>query len=162
MVGEQVRGARESARAARRVGGREPELAQVLSAFDRARSDATPILVSITGPPGIGKTRLRREVLTRIYGAGYAEAPHIVVQRSEAYGRGHALGAAADVLRAIISLPKARPPPKQRTRFVARLGPSTRNELTTRNRQVLARLLANEPLPKAWIRAARATCSALR
>jgi hypothetical protein len=146
VVGEQVRGARGERAGGAPFVGREPELAQVLSAFDRARSDATPILVSITGPPGIGKTRLRREVLTRI--SAYAEAPHIVVQRSEAYGRGHALGAAADVLRAIISLPKGATSTEAENAIVARLGPSTRNELTTRNRQVLARLLANEPLPE--------------
>src|SRR5690606_40513782 len=41
------------------------ELAQVLSAFERCQSDAAPILVTVTGPPGIGKSRLRREVLSR-------------------------------------------------------------------------------------------------
>jgi hypothetical protein len=126
--------------------GRDPELAQVLSAFERSRLDATPVLVSITGPPGIGKSRLRREVMARI--SAQAGAPHIVLQRSEAYGQGHALGAAADVLRAIIGLPKGATGTEAERAIVSRLGPSTRNELTAKNRELLARLLANETLPE--------------
>jgi tetratricopeptide (TPR) repeat protein len=144
IVGEQLRGARERAGGAPFV-GREPEMAQVMSAFDRARGDSTPILVTVTGPPGIGKSRLRREVLARITAS--TEVPVIVLQRSEAYGRGHALGAAADVLRAIIGLSKGATSEEAEKAIVARLGPTTRSELTTRNREILARLLANEPLP---------------
>ena len=97
IVGEQVRGAR-----AERVGGapfvgREPELAQVLAAFERSFRDSTPVLVTLSGAPGIGKTRLRREVLARIL--SQSNAPVVVLQRAEAYARGHALGAAADVPR---------------------------------------------------------------
>src|SRR5690606_777424 len=113
---------------------------------ERARSDATPILVSVTGPPGIGKSRLRREVLARI--SAQADAPNIIFQRSEAYGRGHALGAAADTLRAIIGLPKGATASEAESALVARLGPATRSELTASSREILARLLANEPLPQ--------------
>ena len=118
----------------------------MLSAFERSRLDTTPILVSIAGPPGIGKSRLRREVMARI--SAQAEAPHIVLQRSEAYAQGHALGAAADVLRGIISLPKGATSAEAARAIVSRLGPSTRDELTAKNRELLARLLANEPLPE--------------
>src|SRR5262249_53919011 len=126
--------------------GRDPELAQVLSAFERSRLDSTPILVSITGPPGIGKSRLRREVMARI--SAQAQAPHVILQRSEAYAQGHPLGTAADVLRAIISLPKGATSAEAEKAIVSRLGPSTRDELTAQNRELLARLLANEPLPE--------------
>src|SRR5262249_23973248 len=85
VVGEPTRG-----RPGERIGGapfvgREPELAQVLSAFQRSRTDSTPVLVTITGPPGIGKSRLRREVLARI--STHADAPRAVLQRSDPYGR---------------------------------------------------------------------------
>ncbi len=146
IVGEQVRGARGERAGGAPFVGREPELAQVLSAFDRSRSDRTPILVSITGPPGIGKTRLRREVLARI--SAQAEAPPVILQRSEAYGRGHALGAAADVLRAIIGLPKGTTAAEAESAIVGRLGPATRDELTAQSRELLSRLLANEALPE--------------
>jgi eukaryotic-like serine/threonine-protein kinase len=144
VVGEPVHG-RRSAGGAPFV-GRDPELAQVLSAFERSRLDTTPVLVSIAGPPGIGKSRLRREVMARI--SAQAEAPHIVLQRSEAYAQGHALGAAADVLRGIISLPKGATSAEAAKAIITRLGPSTRDELTAKNRELLARLLANEPLPE--------------
>jgi hypothetical protein len=146
IVGEGLRGG-----ATERVGGapfvgREPEMAQVQSAFERARGDSTPILVTITGPPGIGKSRLRREVLARI--TTQADAPNVILQRAEAYGRGHALGAAADVLRAIVGLPKGATAKEAENAIVARLGPSTRNELTAASREIMARLLANEELPE--------------
>ncbi|HYQ28329.1 MAG TPA: protein kinase [Polyangiaceae bacterium] len=143
VVGEPVHGRRGAGGAP--FVGRDPELAQVLSAFERSRLDTTPILVSIAGPPGIGKSRLRREVMARI--SAQAEAPHIVLQRSEAYAQGHALGAAADVLRGIISLPKGATSAEAAHAIVSRLGPSTRDELSTKNRDLLARLLANEALP---------------
>ncbi len=146
VVGEGLRGAR-----AERVGGapfvgREPEMAQIASSFERARGDSTPILVTITGPPGIGKSRLRREVLARI--TAQADAPNVILQRAEAYGRGHALGAAADVLRAIVGLAKGATAKEAESAIVARLGPSTRNELTPASREIMARLLANEELPE--------------
>jgi len=144
VVGEPVHGRRGAGGAP--FVGRDPELAQVLSAFERSRLDTTPILVSIAGPPGIGKSRLRREVMARI--SAQAGAPHIVLQRSEAYAQGHALGAAADVLRGIISLPKGATSAEAAKAIVSRLGPSTRDELTAKNRELLARLLANEPLPE--------------
>ncbi|HEX3774547.1 MAG TPA: protein kinase [Polyangiaceae bacterium] len=144
VVGEPVHGRRAAGGAP--FVGRDPELAQVLSAFERSRLDSTPVLVSIAGPPGIGKSRLRREVMARI--SAQAEAPHIVLQRSEAYAQGHALGAAADVLRGIISLPKGASSAEAAKAIISRLGPSTRDELTAKNRDLLARLLANEPLPE--------------
>lgn len=143
LVGEQTRGPRTTSGAP--FVGRDPELAQVLSAFERSTTDSTPVLVTLTGPPGIGKTRLRREVLSRL--AAHARPPHVILQRSEAYARGHALGAAADVLRTIIELPKGASPEEAEAAIIARLGAATRSELTTANREVLSRLLANEPLP---------------
>jgi tetratricopeptide (TPR) repeat protein len=145
IVGEAHRVTRDRAGGSPFV-GREPELAQILSAFERVRADSTPLLVSVTGPPGIGKTRLRREVMTRIL--AQADPPHLVFQRSDAYARGHALGAAADVLRSIVELPKGVSVAEAERAIVSRLGPKTRSELSHETRPVLARLLANEPLPE--------------
>ncbi len=144
ILGEQVRGG-----GADRVGGapffgREPETAQVLGAYDRALEDRTPILLTVTGPPGIGKSRLRRETLARV--STRAEAPHVVLQRSESYGRAQPLGAAADVLRAIVELPKGANVHEARRAIENRLGPETRNELSGESRLLLARLLVNEPI----------------
>jgi tetratricopeptide (TPR) repeat protein len=148
IVGEPTRGLRGERSGGAPFVGRDAELAQVIGAFERARKDSTPILVSVTGAPGIGKSRLRREVLARI--AAHADAPNVVLQRAEAYGQGHALGAAADVLRAIVALPKGATIAEAEHALVSSLGPSTRDELTAQNRELLARLLANEPLPEGF------------
>jgi tetratricopeptide (TPR) repeat protein len=148
VVGEPMRGMRGEGSGGAPFVGRDAELAQVMSAYERSRGDATPILVSITGAPGIGKSRLRREVMPRI--GAQADAPFVVSQRAEAYGQGHALGAAADVLRAILSLPKGATAAEAETAIVSSLGPATRDELTASNRDLLARLLANEPLPEGF------------
>jgi class 3 adenylate cyclase/tetratricopeptide (TPR) repeat protein len=42
--------------------GRERELAQLYEALDRSREERTPQLVTIVGPPGIGKSRLVYEL----------------------------------------------------------------------------------------------------
>ncbi|MBN2194843.1 MAG: protein kinase [Polyangiaceae bacterium] len=146
IVGEQVRGAR-----AERVGGapfvgREPELAQTIAAFDRCFQDSTPLLVTLSGAPGIGKTRLRREVLARIL--SQSDAPMVVLQRAEAYARGHALGAAADVLRAIIALPKGTTAEEAEAAILTRLGPPGNDEAQASSRPLLASLLANTELPE--------------
>lgn len=146
IVGEQIRGPRAERAGGAPFVGREPEMAQVVSAYERARGDATPILVTVTGPPGIGKSRLRREVLARI--SASADAPVVVIQRSDAYGTGHALGGAADVLRAIVGLSKGATSQEAEAAIVGRLGPATRSELTSKNREILARLLANAALPE--------------
>ncbi len=146
IVGEQLRGPRAERAGGAPFVGREPEMAQVVSAFERCRGDSTPILVTVTGPPGIGKSRLRREVLARITAS--ADAPVVVLQRSDAYGSGHALGAAADVLRSIVGLSKGATAREAETAIVSRLGPATRSDLTSKNRELLARLLANEALPE--------------
>src|SRR6185369_6014602 len=84
--------------------GRTVELAQIMAAYERCVEDSTPIVVTVSGAPGIGKSRLGREVLARI--AAHATPPKIVVVRSESFGRGHPLGLAADVLRSLLAVPK--------------------------------------------------------
>ncbi|HVU05807.1 MAG TPA: protein kinase [Polyangiaceae bacterium] len=153
IVGEALRGAR-----ADRVGGapfvgRDAELAQVMSGYDRAASDHTPIVVTITGPPGIGKSRLRREVLARM--SARADAPRVVLQRSEAYGRNQALGAATDVVRAFLNLSKGSSVAEAEAAIVEALGPETRSEVTSQSRQIVARLLADDALESVDLRGMR-------
>ena len=63
----EVVGLREQAgRAATPLVGREPELIQLLDALARVREERGPQLVSLVGVPGIGKTRLARELVLAI------------------------------------------------------------------------------------------------
>jgi eukaryotic-like serine/threonine-protein kinase len=145
IVGEPLRGQRGDRMGGAPFVGRDAELAQVTSAFERAASDHTPIVVSLTGPPGIGKSRLHREVLARI--SARADAPRVVLQRSEAYGKSQALGAATDMVRALLNLPKGATVQEAEGAIVEQLGPETRSEVTSQNRGIVARLLADQTLP---------------
>lgn len=125
--------------------GRDAELAQILSAYSRSTSDRHSMVVSVCGPPGIGKSRLQRECIARV-SAG-AEPPRVIVQRSDAYGSRHVLGAAADILRSIVDLPRGSNREQVEAAIVERLGPDTMSELTRENRQLLAGLLGGMATP---------------
>ena len=125
--------------------GREADLSQVISAFERCQEDHTPIIVTLTGAPGIGKTRLRREALARI--AAHSSAPRIAMVRAESFAKSHALGIMADVARGLAGVAKGAAHGDAMLAtdaLLARIdlaGPSTR--------ELVARLVANEPLPEA-------------
>ncbi len=84
--------------------GREAELAQITSAFERCIEDRTPVIVTVTGAPGIGKTRLRREVISRI--GSHPSAPRVVLARCETFAKSHALGLVADLARGLSGVGK--------------------------------------------------------
>jgi eukaryotic-like serine/threonine-protein kinase len=146
LVGEPVRQVRAERADGAPFVGREPELAQMVTAFERCTTDSVPILVTVSGSPGIGKSRLAREALSRILAR--PEPPFVVLQRSDAYGRGHALGAAADLLRAVVGLPRGATARDAEEAIVARLGPATHSETAMSSRSLLSKLLANEALPE--------------
>ena len=78
--------------------GRERELAIVRDAFERARHERTPQLVTLVGVPGIGKSRLVYE-LQRIVEAD----PELITWRQGrclAYGDGIALWALGEIVKA--------------------------------------------------------------
>jgi serine/threonine protein kinase/tetratricopeptide (TPR) repeat protein len=147
VVGPAMGGKREGSGGAPFL-GREAELAQIVASYERCADDSTPVVVTVSGAPGIGKSRLGREVLARI--AAHASPPKIVVVRSESFGRGHPLGLAADVLRSLLGISKGT------TLEVARgalhslpapLDPS-KKALSAEARELLACLIANEALPE--------------
>ncbi|HYY33860.1 MAG TPA: adenylate/guanylate cyclase domain-containing protein [Gaiellaceae bacterium] len=67
--------------------GRKEELARLLAAFDEARATATAQLVTVVGAPGIGKSRLLRELITSI-----GDGARVVVGRCLSYGRASRTG----------------------------------------------------------------------
>lgn len=46
--------------------GRDREITDLISSFDACRSERTPHVVLVTGEPGIGKSRVRSELVTRL------------------------------------------------------------------------------------------------
>jgi tetratricopeptide (TPR) repeat protein len=147
VVGGTLHGRREIVGGAPFV-GREAELAQIVAAFERCTDDRTPIVVTVTGAPGMGKTRLQREALSRIksYVAGM-RAPRIVLARSEPFTRGHALGVVADVARGLAGVAKGAPLSEALDATDVLIAVSE-VPCPESSRDLLARLLANEALPQ--------------
>jgi class 3 adenylate cyclase/tetratricopeptide (TPR) repeat protein len=81
-----------------RVVGRDRELALLRETLDRVRSDSAPQLVTLVGSPGIGKSRLVRELL------GFVEESGVLTfwrqGRSLPYGEGATFSALTDILKA--------------------------------------------------------------
>ncbi|HEX7667320.1 MAG TPA: protein kinase [Polyangiaceae bacterium] len=179
LVGNALGGRREGVGGAPFV-GREAELAQVLGAFERCIDDETPVITTVTGVPGIGKTRLRREALLRV--ASHAAGPRIVLVRCETFGKSHTLGVAADIARGLAGVMKGATKEDALAATESLLGPSRLDPPRPESRRastpprptesatslpvdstdgrdprdLLARLMANEPLPAlADARAAR-------
>jgi serine/threonine protein kinase/tetratricopeptide (TPR) repeat protein len=137
--------------------GRDAEFIATLSAYDRCVEDATPVVVSISGPPGIGKSRLGREFLSRLaarpetpmlddtipgtQSVDPGKKPRLMHVRCESYGRGQALGVATDALRGLLRLPKGASL-EQAEQAVAE------RRLHHQDGGLLARLLANQPFPE--------------
>ncbi|OQX69410.1 MAG: hypothetical protein B6A08_04850 [Sorangiineae bacterium NIC37A_2] len=124
--------------------GREAELARIIDSYDRATSEKHSLVVLINGPPGIGKSRLQREVVARL--SGRPDAPRVVVQRNDAYGQRHVLGAALDVLRGVLRLGKGADAEEAFQAIVERVGPETLSEVSNESQKLLSQLLGNEPL----------------
>lgn len=125
--------------------GRDAELAQVVAAFERCVDDRTPVVMTVTGAPGIGKTRLRREALSRI--ASHVSAPRIVLARCESFAKGHALGAVADLARGMSGVAKGGPLQEAFDATDALIALSEAR-CSDGARDLLARLIANEALPE--------------
>jgi tetratricopeptide (TPR) repeat protein len=123
--------------------GREADLAQVVSAYERCEDDKTPILVTLSGPPGIGKTRLRRESLVRI--SSHPSAPHVALVRAESFAKSHALGVMADVARSLVGVVKGASLDVATSATNAMFAKV--NGAGASARDLVARLVANEPLP---------------
>jgi tetratricopeptide (TPR) repeat protein len=147
VVGGTLQGKREIVGGAPFI-GREAELAQVLSAFERCTDDDTPIVVTITGAPGMGKTRLQREVLSRIKSFGSERgAPRIVFARSEPFTRGHALGVVADIARGLAGVAKGAPL-REALDATDVLIAVSEVPCPDSSRNLVAKLLSNQALPQ--------------
>jgi tetratricopeptide (TPR) repeat protein len=144
VVGTALRGRRDNVGGAPFV-GREAELAQIVQAYDRCAEDKTPIVVTVTGTPGIGKTRLRREALSRI--ASHPSAPRIVLARSESFAKAHALGVVGDIARGLTGVAKGAPLQEALDATDVLIAVSE-VPCSDSARELLARLIANEALPE--------------
>lgn len=83
--------------------GRAPELSELHAALARTRDERACRLVTIVGPPGIGKSRLAGEFL-----AAVGEQATVLAGRCLAYGEGTTYRALADIVRELGGDPRRR------------------------------------------------------
>jgi class 3 adenylate cyclase len=79
--------------------GRDREMDLLLALYERVVAERRPHLVTVYGDPGVGKTRLTRELLARL--AALPEPPRIVVGRCLSYGEGIAYWPLAEILKSL-------------------------------------------------------------
>ena len=78
--------------------GREAELAELEEAFASAVEERSCRLVTVLGPPGIGKSRLARELVTTV-----GEQARVVVGRCVPYGEGITYWPLAEIVHQVAS-----------------------------------------------------------
>jgi eukaryotic-like serine/threonine-protein kinase len=118
--------------------GRDGEFQAIVEAFHRCEDLSQSTIVTLTGPPGIGKSRLQREVMFHLLSEGGLSS--VVQQRNDPYGQRRTLGAALDLLRSLLRLPKDASP--QTVENSLRVHLRLRRE-DVESIDVLSRLLSN-------------------
>jgi class 3 adenylate cyclase/tetratricopeptide (TPR) repeat protein len=124
--------------------GRDRELALLTSIWDGAAGDRHPHLVTVVGPPGIGKSRLQREFSRRVQANGGA----VLRGRCLPYGERAAYGAFTQMVRGIAGIYEDDPPDSVRTKLTAlieKLLPTVEAEETTRHIFLLTGLGVDQP-----------------
>ncbi len=82
--------------------GRDREIGLIVSTFEECRDEPDARVVWVTGPPGIGKTRVRDEVITRIV-SGDAP-PRVWSAQADPTRAGVALGVLGDLVRSAAAI----------------------------------------------------------
>jgi class 3 adenylate cyclase/tetratricopeptide (TPR) repeat protein len=88
--------------------GRREELARLLGCFDRSAGEKTPLLVTVLGAAGLGKTRLAAELIAEI-----GERATILHGRCLSYGEGITFWPLQEILRGLRERPAGAPEPER-------------------------------------------------
>ncbi|MGH3051491.1 MAG: adenylate/guanylate cyclase domain-containing protein, partial [Gaiellaceae bacterium] len=88
--------------------GRQEELARLLGCFDRSVGEETPLLVTVIGAAGIGKTRIAAELIAEI-----GERAAVLQGRCLSYGEGITFWPLQEILRGLTERPTGAPEPEQ-------------------------------------------------
>lgn len=96
--------------------GRKEEMSLLVDALDRAIARRAPQLVTISGEPGVGKSRLVRELLSVI-----DDRPDVVVRwrqgRCLPYGEGVTFWALSEIVKSEAGILESEPPDQARTKL---------------------------------------------
>jgi class 3 adenylate cyclase/tetratricopeptide (TPR) repeat protein len=88
--------------------GRKNELASLLASFEQSVEQRAPVLATVLGPAGIGKTRLAAELATKVHGRGT-----VLQGRCLSYGEGITFWPLQEILRGLPERPPGSPDPEQ-------------------------------------------------
>ncbi len=94
--------------------GREKEIALLLGIYNEMADDGTPRAALVTGPAGIGKSRVRAEMMARLETA--SRRPESLLCRGDAMSRGSSLSALGRALRALMGVHDGEQPHEQVTK----------------------------------------------
>ena len=100
---------------ARTFVGREAELERLVSAYRRSVERSHPVLVTVLGDPGLGKTRLMRELWERLQGE--EQVPLRRVGRCLPYGEGITYWPLGEILKEHLALLDSDPPEEAERRL---------------------------------------------
>jgi tetratricopeptide (TPR) repeat protein len=91
--------------------GRDKELALLVSVYQELLDEGTPRAAIVTGPPGIGKSRVRHELLSRLETSGLP--PEVLVVRGDPMSQGSSLSCLGRALRAGMGVHDGESPDEQ-------------------------------------------------
>ena len=100
---------------ARTFVGRDTELSRLQAAYRRSVERSRPVLVTVLGDAGLGKTRLMRELWEQL--ADEEPSPLRRIGRCLAYGEGITYWPLAEVLKEHFAILESEPPEEARRRF---------------------------------------------
>src|SRR5215211_4683798 len=98
--------------------GRDRELGLLRTTWEALLAERRPHLVTMVGPPGVGKTRLTREVVQLVEETG----GRVLIGRSLPYGEGSGYRAFARQVRLVAGIFQSDPPDEARRKLTAAVG----------------------------------------
>jgi hypothetical protein len=134
--------------------GREQELGTLEAALAASAEESIAKAVLVTAPPGVGKSRLRREFVRRV--RARSEDVTLVVASAELLGAGTPYGMASQVVARVCEMHGVDDPARRRELLEARVGRVVSDPERGRVRDFLSELCRlPSPDPSARLRAAR-------
>ncbi|MBI2893225.1 MAG: protein kinase [Deltaproteobacteria bacterium] len=164
VVDDCLRGEREIQEASRRLlgrpttcVGREREVGTLVALYEECVSEPVSRVALVTGPAGIGKSRVRHELLRRLAESGLGG--QVLIGRGDSMSLGSPFGLLAEAVRRCAGIQSGEEPERQRDKLRAQVARAGRTDADALERRVeFVGELARVPFPddeREGLRAAR-------